>query len=79
MQVVLRVATSNVRRAFKDDKADWAKRRVEADSSCRGVWSTAETALGQTSTTAPTSLLSNGEVATNPFEMSETIAPKWNS
>ena len=52
---------------------------MEEDSSCRGVWSTAKTALGQISTPAPTSLLSQGEVVDSPFMMSETMADHFSN
>ena len=67
----LKEAAAEVRAAVKADKKAWAQRRVNGDPSSRGVWRTARTALGQTSSPSPTSLEVNGEVATSPSNIAE--------
>ena len=62
----LKEATAEVRAAVKADKKAWAQRRVNGDPSSRGVWRTARTALGQTTSPSPMSLEVHGKVISSP-------------
>ena len=75
----LKEAAAEVRAAVKADKKAWAQKRVSGDPSSRGVWRTARTALGQTSSPSPTSLEVNGEVATSPSSIAECLANHYTS
>ena len=75
----LKEATAEVRAAVKADKKAWAQRRVNGDPSSRGVWRTARTALGQTTSPSPTSLEVHGEVTSSPFNIADCLANHYSS
>ena len=65
----LKESSSTVRKAVRADKVAWASRNIIADPSSKGVWRTARSAMGQTTTKAPTCLEVDGEVVSNPHQM----------